>query len=62
MRKELVEKIADKFTDTFYETITDYIHIYFDGRENVELDDEEVEAIYEEIITEVGNTYFITNK
>jgi len=52
--QQIVSKISDKFTDTFYETIIDYIDIYFGN----DLTIEETEKVYDAVLKDVQETYF----
>tara|TARA_Y100001951_G_C11082797_1_gene152285 strand:- start:52 stop:204 length:153 start_codon:yes stop_codon:yes gene_type:complete len=45
MEKQLAYKIADKFTDTFFEQISDYLMAY-----DVEVNDDNVDKVIKEII------------
>jgi len=52
--KQKISKISDKFSDTFYETILDYIDIYFEN----DLDEIERERVYNLILLDVKKNYF----
>ena len=52
--QKIVSKISDKFTDTFYETIIDYIDIYFGN----DLTIEETEKVYDAVLKDVKENYF----
>jgi len=50
MEKQLAYKIADKFTDTFFEQISDYLMAY-----DVEVNDDNVDKVIEEIVKIYNN-------
>jgi hypothetical protein len=52
--QQKISKISDKFSDTFYETILDYIDIYFEN----DLSEIERERVYNLILLDVKKNYF----
>ena len=52
--QQKISKISDKFSDTFYETILDYIDIYFEN----DLSEIEKDRVYNLIILDVKKNYF----
>ena len=52
--QQKISKISDKFSDTFYETILDYIDIYFEN----DLNEIEKDRVYNLIILDVKKNYF----
>lgn len=52
--QQKISKISDKFSDTFYETILDYIDIYFEN----DLSEIEKDRVYNLIIIDVKKNYF----
>jgi|TARA_R110002020_G_scaffold147983_2_gene323689 DNA-binding protein Fis len=53
LENQKISKISDKVSDTFWETITDYIHIYFD-----DLSEDETERVYSLILKDIKENYF----
>ena len=45
MEKHLIQKVADKFTDTFYEQISDHLITY-----GLEVNDNNVDGVIKEIV------------
>ena len=53
LENQKISKISDKVSDTFWEAITDYIHIYFD-----DLSEDETERVYSLILKDIKENYF----
>ena len=53
LENQKISKISDKVSDTFWETITDHIHIYFD-----DLSEDETERVYSLILKDIKENYF----